>query len=79
MLKILGLIMTCLGLVMVAVAFLEWCGVKIRTKEARKATAGENKTIWDFLLAFLEKAGWVVTAGLILVYLGLKALGLGGI
>ena len=79
MLKILGLIMTCLGLVMVAAAFLEWCGAKIRTAEARKAAAGDKKTIWDFLLAFLEKAGWVVTAGLILVYFGLKALGLSGI
>jgi hypothetical protein len=79
MLKFLGHGMVCLGLLMVLIPFLEWLGIGIRRRAVRDSTKGEKKTIWDLLLAFLEKAGWVATAGLILIYLGLKALGLSGI
>jgi hypothetical protein len=78
MLKILGYAMSFLGLLMVLIPFLEWLGINIRKGAGQPTTPG-TKTIWDLLLAFLEKAGWVVTAGLILVYLGFKALGLSGL
>ena len=79
MLKILGYAMSFLGLLMVLIPFLEWLGINIRKGARQQTPTGGTTTIWDLLLAVLEKAGWVATAGLLLIYLGLKALGLSGI
>ena len=74
---VLGYVLAFTGLAMVVLAVLDWLGIPIR-KAAPPATGTRAASIWDALLAFLQKAGWVATAGLILIYLGLKALGLGG-
>ena len=71
---VLGSVLAFTGLAMVVLAVLDWLGIPVR--RAGQAAGGKRAaSIWDALLAFLQKAGWVATAGLILIYLGLKAIG----
>jgi hypothetical protein len=70
MLTLLGYVLVILGIVMVILAVLAWLGI-ITPDSARRLRAGP----WDFLTELAKKAPWIVTVGLILIYLGLKTLG----
>ena len=69
-----GYILVFVGLAMIILAVLDWLGV---LKRKAKQAPGEVQTkgIWHVLLELLKKAGWVAFIGLVLIYLGLKTLG----
>jgi len=71
---VLGYVLAFVGLAMIVLAVLDWLGIPIR-RAGQASSGGKKASVWDVLLAFLQKAGWVATAGLILIYLGLKAIG----
>ncbi len=64
-----GYLLIIVGLVLILLGVLKWLGVITATRAA--AGAGP----WDFLIALLDKAPWVVVVGLILIYIGCKMAG----
>jgi hypothetical protein len=63
----LGYLLIVVGLIMILL------GVLARTGLIKLQRGGG--TVWDFLIALLEKAPWVVVVGLILIYVGCKMIG----
>ena len=64
----LGYVFALVGLIMVILGVLSW--LKIIDTERERA-AGP----WDFLIELLKRAPWVVAVGLVLIYVGLKMIG----
>jgi len=70
---IVGWIMVVLGLLMVILGVLAWLGVvKVPTPGLTIAQAG----FFDLLIALLKTAPWVVVVGLLLIWVGLKLVGI---
>jgi uncharacterized membrane protein len=69
MLTLLGYLLVILGIVMVVFGVLAWLGIV--TPHTRILGGGP----WDFLTELTKRAPWIVVVGLILIYLGLKVLG----
>ena len=70
---IVGWIMVILGLLMVILGVLAWLGViKVPTPGGTIAQA----SFIDLLIALLNKAPWVVVVGLLLIWVGLKLVGI---
>jgi hypothetical protein len=63
----LGYLLIVVGLIMILLGVLAWTGL-IKLQRG-------GGTAWDFLIALLEKAPWVVVVGLILIYVGCKMIG----
>jgi len=66
---IVGWIMIILGLLMVILGVLVWLGVVTVPKRE------EEVSWWDLLKELLKKAPWVVVVGLLLIWVGLKLVG----
>jgi hypothetical protein len=62
-----GYLLIFVGLIMIVAGALAWAGII-------SVRRGGN-TVWDFLIALLEQAPWVVVVGLILIYTGCKMIG----
>jgi uncharacterized membrane protein YdfJ with MMPL/SSD domain len=56
---------------MVILPVLAMLGIIESKKELRPGQAGP----WDALVKFVEKTPWIVLVGLVLIYFGLKVLG----
>ena len=62
-----GYLLIVVGVIMILLGVLAWTGL-IKLQRS-------GGTVWDFLIALLEKAPWVVVVGLILIYVGCKMIG----
>ena len=61
-----------IGIGMEVVSVLAWLGV---LKPAGEARALRSFSVWDVLLELLKRAPWPATVGLLMIYAGLKLLG----
>jgi hypothetical protein len=69
---IVGYILIFLGIAFLVLSVLVWFGVlKPLTPQAMLAKASG----WDVLLALIQKLPWMATVGLLLIYGGLKMIG----
>ncbi len=64
---LLGCALVIVGLLMMVLGVLAWLGLIT----PHQLAAGP----WDFLIALLDRAPWVVAVGLILIYIGAKMAG----
>ena len=74
---ILGVLLILFGLVLIALKVaivLGWL-TPPSPERLRRAEEGEGASVWDFLLALLDKAGFLVVVGLILILGGMTLLG----
>jgi hypothetical protein len=67
-----GYILILLGVVMEVIALLVWLGV---IKPPAAGMLMDAAGPWDFLIALLGKAPWCAVVGLLLIYGGLKCVG----
>lgn len=65
-------ILILVGAAMEIISVLAWLGVLKPVNEAR--TVG-SVTFWDILLELLKRAPWPAAVGLLMIYAGLKLLG----
>jgi len=70
----LGYLLIIVGLAFEIIAVLVWLGVVKPASSAQPQTL-EGATPWDLLIALLQKAPWTAVVGLLLIYAGLKLVG----
>ena len=68
---ILGYALVIVGVVLVILPVLDWLGMFKVKKELQPNGAGP----WDAVIEFIRKTPWIALVGLVLIYLGLKVLG----
>jgi hypothetical protein len=69
---IVGYLLIIIGAGMEVVSVLVWLGV---LKPAARSKQLQNATFWDVLLELLKRAPWPATVGLLMIYAGLKLVG----
>ena len=70
--EIIGYVLIILGILMEILAVLVWLGI---LKPSQQARAEGETSVWDLLLELLKRAPWTAVVGLLLIYAGLKMLG----
>ena len=70
---IIAVILIAFGLILILVGVLAWLGI-IKPQRPIGDAQGQGATFYDFLIALLDKAPWVVVVGLFLVVLGVTLL-----
>lgn len=70
---VIGFILIILGVIMEILAILVWLGTITPAYAATRTLTGA--TPWDLLLELLRKDPWTAVVGLILIYAGLKMIG----
>ncbi|MGC8855171.1 MAG: hypothetical protein ACP5QU_00045 [Anaerolineae bacterium] len=68
---IVGYILIILGIALIVLSVLAWLGVIKPTPEMALARA----TGWDVLIALINKLPWLSIVGLLLIYAGMKMIG----
>ncbi len=66
-----GYLAVLLGLVMELAALLVSLGIVKPTVSTK-----DGATFWDFLIALMQRAPWYAAVGLVLIYAGLKLIGI---
>lgn len=61
-----------IGIGMEIISVLAWLGV---LKPAARGTALQSVSLWDILLELTKRAPWPAVVGLLMIYAGLKMLG----
>ena len=69
-----GYMLVFLGVAMLILALLAWARI-IKPAPSGSSGRGQSSSIWDVLLELLKRAGWVAFIGLVLIYFGLKTIG----
>jgi hypothetical protein len=69
---IIAYLLILIGIGMEIVSVLAWLGV---LKPAGEAKALRSVTFWDVLLELLRRAPWPAAVGLLMIYAGVKLLG----
>jgi hypothetical protein len=69
---IIAYLLIVIGIGMEVVSVLVWLGVLQPSGGAR---ALQSFSVWDLLLELLKRAPWPATVGLLMIYAGLKLLG----
>ena len=70
---IVGYLLIVIGAGMEVVSVLVWLGV---LKPASRNKALQSATFWDVLLELLKRAPWPAAVGLLMIYAGLKLIGI---
>ena len=70
---VIGYILIILGIVMEIISLLVWFGV---LKPAGSDLLLRSATFWDVLLELAKRAPWPAVVGLLLIYAGLKMIGI---
>ncbi len=69
---IIAYLLILIGIGMEVVSVLVWLGV---LKPAGQTAALRSVSVWDLLLELLKRAPWPAVVGLLMIYAGLKLLG----
>jgi len=70
--EVIGYVLIILGAIMEIISVLVWLGV---LKPVSTSVTLQAATFWDVLLELAKKAPWTAVVGLLLIYAGLKMIG----